>query len=173
MSRNGKIDGLYLSNVFAGILKGEQNSSRLLSHMVDACWKLHGADQARVMMYTLGRIAGTDLCVNLKSEYSINQEMNWNEFLESLEVFGRLFFKTTVKVQSNSEEKVVIRVTDSPCCHKLTGYDQPCCDYLAGIFASYASFVFKGLETTCNELTCKATGYTPFCDFELKIYWNK
>ena len=173
MSKNGKIDGLYFSNVFSGILKGEQNSNRLLSHMVGACWKLYGADQARIMMYTLGRIAGTELCINLKTEYSINQEMNWNEFLESLEVLGRLFLKTTVKVQSNNEEKVVVRVLDSPSCHKLVGYDQPCCDFVAGIFAAYASYVFRGLETSCTELTCKATGYTPFCDFELKIFWNK
>lgn len=173
MARNGKTDGFFFSNVFSSVLKGEQNSNRLLSHMVNACWKLYGADQARIMMYTLGRIAGTDLCINLKTEYSISQEMNWNEFLESLEVLGKLFLKTAVKIQSNNDEKVVIRVTDSPCCHRLTGYDQPCCDFVAGIFASYASFVFKGLETTCNELTCKATGYTLFCDFELKIFWNK
>lgn len=173
MAKQGKTDVSNLPAMFNNLLRQEQNTIRILSHMVVASWKLYGSDQARIMMYTLGRIAGTQMCIRIKSEYSMNQEVNWNEFLESIEVLGKIFLKTTVKILSNSDEKILIRVMDSPCCSSLADFDQPCCDFIAGILASYASFIFTGAETTCNELTCKATGYSPYCDFELNIFWNK
>ena len=156
------------------VLRSEQtNPSRLLPNLVSSCWKVYGADQARVMLYTFGRIAGTELCKTIADEYGIDQDMNWNEFMESIEVLGKIFLKASVRIASSSENKVLIRVSDSPCCYKLTGFDQPCCDYLAGLFAAFGSYVFKGVETTCNEIACKATGYAQHCDFELIFDWKK
>jgi predicted hydrocarbon binding protein len=175
MTKITKTETSLLASILGtNIFRNEQNQqSRLLSHLVQACWKFYGSDQARVMLYSFGRIAGLDLCANIAQEYAIDQEMNWSEFLESIEVLGKLFLKASVKVVSSQEDKVLIRVTDSPCCHKLTGYDEPCCDFLAGLFASFGSYVFSGVETTCNELVCKATNFAQYCDFELKFNWAK
>lgn len=170
-----KQDTSFLASILGNAnFRNEQSSpSRLLPQLVKACWKIYGTDQARIMLYTFGRIAGFDLCQVIAREYLLDQELNWTEFLESIETLGKLFIKSNVKVISSTEEVVVLRVADSPCCHKVTGLDEPCCDYLAGIFAAFASYVFKDVDTNCIETSCKATGYTPHCDFELRFNWER
>ncbi len=170
-----KQESTFLAQILNNInLRNEQSSqSRLLPELVKACWQTYGADQARVMLYTFGRDAGFNLCQSISKEYSIIQELNWNEFLESIETLGKIFIKSTVKIVSSTENVICLRVSDSSCCHKLSGFDEPCCDYLAGIFAAFAAYVFKDAETTCIETSCKATGYTPYCNFELRFNWGK
>jgi len=142
--------------------------------MTQAMWKMYGKEQAKVILYYNGKIAGREIVGSIKRDYKVQNTLGWDEFLYRVEAFGTFFSLGKVKVASHTENSAIIRFWNSPCCNPSVVSDSFCCDFVAGFLSVLPAFAFEGAKTTCKEISCKGYDKTKkYCDFLLEVDWLK
>lgn len=114
----------------------------------------YGVETTNSLLFSAGKLAGTEFCKNL-----LNTKLNINEFISLLQTNIREWNIGILRVEKADYEKMEFTITMSEDldCSGLPVWQETVCDYdegfLSGIFSQYT-----GKEFLAKEIDCWASG---------------